>query len=91
MTNTQIIIDALKAHGMTDEQLSQLLDAYKGDLPFHTIPEWSRRGYHVKADASPLFTCDLWKHTNKPSRPASGRALMGTPQDLKTTKWRYTE
>ena len=70
MTNTQIIIDALKAHGMTDEQLSQLLDAYKGDLPFHTIPEWSRRGYHVKADASPLFTCDLWKHTNKPSRAA---------------------
>lgn len=68
MTNTEIITNTLKAHGMTDEQLSQLLDAYKGDLPFHTIPEWSRRGYHVKADAAPLFTCDLWKHTSKPSR-----------------------
>ncbi|NCE63040.1 hypothetical protein D1159_00235 [Pseudoflavonifractor sp. 524-17] len=70
MTNTEIITNTLKSRGMTDDQLSQLLDAYKGDLPFHTIPEWSRRGYHVKADAAPLFTCDLWKHTNKPSRAA---------------------
>ena len=68
MTNTEIIANALKARGMTDDQLSQLLDAYKGDLPFHTIPEWSRRGYHVKADAAPLFECYLWKHTSKPSR-----------------------
>lgn len=70
MTNTEIIANALKARGMTDDQLSQLLDAYKGDLPFHTIPEWSRRGYHVKADAAPLFECYLWKHTSKPSRAA---------------------
>ena len=68
MTNTEIIANALKARGMTDDQVSQLLDAYKGDLPFHTIPEWSRRGYHVKADAAPLFECYLWKHTSKPSR-----------------------
>lgn len=68
MTNTEIIIGSLKARGMTDDQLSQLLNAYHGDLPFHTIPEWSRRGYHVKADETPLFSCDLWKHTNKPSR-----------------------
>lgn len=70
MTNTEIITNTLKARGMTDDQLSQLLTAYNGDLPFHTIPEWSRRGYHVKADASPLFECDLWKHTSKPSRAA---------------------
>nr|WP_325305326.1 hypothetical protein [uncultured Oscillibacter sp.] len=70
MTNTEIIANALKARGMTDDQLSRLLDAYKGDLPFHTIPEWSRRGYHVKADAAPLFECYLWKHTSKPSRAA---------------------
>ncbi|MBD5098145.1 MAG: hypothetical protein HDT35_01070 [Clostridiales bacterium] len=68
MTNTEIITNSLKARGMTDDQLQQLLSAYHGDLPFHTIPEWSRRGYHVKADESPLFSCDLWKHTNKPSR-----------------------
>ena len=68
MTNTEIITNALKVRGMTDDQLSQLLDAYHGDLPFHTIPEWSRRGYHIKADASPLFDCYLWKHTSKPSR-----------------------
>ena len=53
MTNTEIIANTLKARGMTDDQLSQLLDAYHGDLPFHTIPEWSRRGYHIKADAAP--------------------------------------
>lgn len=68
MTNTEIITNALKARGMTDSQLSQLLDAYRGDLPFHTVPEWARRGYHVKADESPLFECHLWKHTSKPSR-----------------------
>ena len=68
MTNSQIIYNTALAHGFTENQLSQLLDAYKGDLPFHTIPEWSRRGYHVKADAAPLFECSLWKHTSKPSR-----------------------
>ena len=70
MTNTEIIINALKAHGTTDGQLSQILDAYKGDLPFHTIPEWSRRGYHVKDEEKPLFDCYLWKHTSKPGRAA---------------------
>lgn len=74
MTNTEIIINTLKARGMTDDQLSRLLDAYKGDLPFHTLPEWSRRGYHVKADAVPLLECYLWKHTNKPSRAANEAA-----------------
>lgn len=83
MTNTEIIINTLKARGMTDEQLSQLLDAYKGDLPFHTIPEWSRRGYHVKAGAAPLFDCYLWKHTSKPSRAtieAAAEAGEDAPQ-----------
>jgi len=70
MTNTTIITNALKAHGMTDDQLQQLLTAYNGDLPFHTAPEWSRRGYHIKAGAAPLFDCYLWKHTSKPSRAA---------------------
>lgn len=70
MNNSQIIYNAAKAHGFTDDQLNQLQAAYRGDLPFHTIPEWSRRGYHVKADAAPLFECDLWKHTSKPSRAA---------------------
>jgi len=74
MTNTTIITNALKARGMTDDQLSQLLTAYNGDLPFHTAPEWSRRGYHIKTDAAPLFTCDLWKHTDKPSRAAIAAA-----------------
>ena len=70
MTNTQIIINTLKARSMTDDQLQQLLTAYNGDLPFHTIPEWSRRGYHVKAEEKPLFDCYLWKYTSKPSRAA---------------------
>ena len=70
MTNTEIIANTLKARGMTDDQLQQLLTAYNEDLPFHTIPEWSRRGYHVKAEEKPLFDCYLWKHTSKPSRAA---------------------
>ena len=83
MTNTEIIMDALKARGMTDDQLQQILTAYHGDLPFHTIPEWSRRGYHVKADAAPLFECYLWKHTSKPSRAtieAAAEAGEDAPQ-----------
>lgn len=70
MTNTEIIANTLKAHGMTDDQLQQLLTACNGDLPYHTAPEWSRRGYHIKKDAAPVFDCLLWKHTNKPSRAA---------------------
>lgn len=84
MTNTEIIINALKARGMTDEQLQQLLAAYNGDLPFHTIPEWSRRGYHVKDEEKPLFDCFLWKYTNKPSRAvieAATEAGEDTPED----------
>lgn len=81
MTNTTIITNALKARGMTDDQLSQLLTAYNGDLPFHTIPEWSRRGYHVKADEAPLFDCYLWKHTSKPSRAAI-QAAQETGEDV---------
>lgn len=67
MTNAQIIYQAANAHGFTEDQLSQLLDAYKGDLPFHTAAEWSMRGYQVQKNAVPLFDCYLWKHTNKPS------------------------
>ena len=68
MTNTVIITNALKARGMTDDQLSQLLDAYKGDLPFHTFQEWKSRGYSVKKGEHALFTADLWKYTSKPSK-----------------------
>ncbi len=74
MTNSQIIYNAAKAHGMTDEQLQQLTAAFNGDLPFHTIPEWSRRGYHVKSGEKPFFICDLWKHTNKPGKAAEEAA-----------------
>ncbi len=81
MTNTTIITNALKARGMTDDQLSQLLTAYNGDLPFHTAPEWSRRGYHVKANAAPLFDCYLWKHTSKPSR-ATVEAAQEAGEDI---------
>ena len=66
MTNTQIIANALIANGMTEDALEKLMQT-TGDLPFHTVPEWARRGYHVKAGETPLFSCYLWKHTNKPS------------------------
>ena len=68
MTNTEIIANALKARGMTDDQLQQLMDAYRGDLPFHTLPEWNRRGYRVKTGEKAFLICDLWKHTSKPSK-----------------------
>ena len=66
MTNSQIIYNALIANGMTEEALEKLMQT-TGDLPFHTVPEWARRGYHVKTGESPLFSCYLWKHANKPS------------------------
>lgn len=68
MTNTQIIYNAALSHGFTEDQLSQLLEAYKGDLPFHTFQEWKARGYSVKKGEHALFTADLWKYTSKPSK-----------------------
>lgn len=65
MTNTQIIYNAAIAHGIPQEQLDACLQ--RGDLPFHTAADWSKRGYQVQKDAAPLFDCYLWKHTNKPS------------------------
>lgn len=68
MTNSQIIYNSALAHGFTEDQLIQLLEAYKGDLPFHTFQEWKARGYSVKKGEHAIFTADLWKYTSKPSR-----------------------
>jgi len=65
MTNTEIIYKAAITHGIPQEQLDACLQ--RGDLPYHTAADWSKRGYQVQKDASPLFDCYLWKHTNKPS------------------------
>lgn len=65
MTNTEIIYKTAIAHGIPQEQLDAYLQ--RGDLPFHTAADWSKRGYQVQKDADPLFDCYLWKHTNKPS------------------------
>ena len=84
MTNSQIIYNAALAHGFTEDQLSQLLDAYKGDLPFHTFQEWKSRGYSVKKGEHALFTADLWKYTNKPSKAtikASEEAGKDAPEE----------
>ena len=68
MTNSEIIYKAALSHGFTEDQLLQLLEAYKGDLPFHTFQEWKARGYSVKKGEHAIFTADLWKYTSKPSR-----------------------
>ena len=84
MTNSQIIYNAALAHGFTEDQLSQLLDAYKGDLPFHTFQEWKARGYSVKKGEHALFTADLWKLTSKPSKAmieAAKEAGKDIPED----------
>ena len=65
MTNTEIIYKAAIIHGIPQEQLDACLQ--RGDLPYHTAADWSKRGYQVRKDAAPLFDCYLWKHTNKPS------------------------
>ena len=83
MTNSQIIYDAAQAHGFSEDQLNQLLEAYKGDLPFHTFQEWQKRGYQVKAGEKALFTADLWKYTDKPSkatREAAAEAGEDAPE-----------
>ena len=65
MTNTEIIYKSAITHGIPQEQLDACLQ--RGDLPYHTAADWSKRGYQVQKDAAPLFDCYLWKHTNKPS------------------------
>lgn len=74
MTNSKIIYNAALNHGFTEEQLTQLMEAYKGDLPFHTFQEWKSRGYSVKKGEHALFTADLWKYTTKPSKAAVAQA-----------------
>lgn len=84
MTNSQIIYNSALAHGFTEDQLSQLSDAYMGDLPFHTFQEWKSRGYSVKKGEHALFTADLWKFTNKPSKAmieAAAAAGQDAPED----------
>ena len=84
MTNSQIIYNAALAHGFTEDQLSQLLEAYKGDLPFHTFQDWKARGYSVKKGEHALFTADLWKYTSKPSKAmieAAAEAGSDAPEE----------
>lgn len=88
MTNSQIIYNAALAHGFTEDQLSQLLDAYKGDLPFHTFQDWKARGYSVKKGEHALFTADLWKYTDKPSK-ATIQAAQEAGQDTPETSPHY--
>ena len=84
MTNSQIIYNAALAYGFTEAQLSQLLEAFKGDLPFHTFQEWKARGYIVRKGEHSLFTADLWRYTNKPSKAtikAAEEAGKDVPED----------
>lgn len=88
MTNSQIIYNSALAHGFTEDQLLQLLAAYKGDLPFHTFQEWKSRGYSVKKGEHALFTADLWKYTDKPSK-ATIKAAEEDGQDAPESSPHY--
>lgn len=70
MTNNDIIYNALKVKGFTDSQLLELMQAFRGDLPFHTFAEWKVRGYSVKKGEKALLAVPLWKYTNKPNMAA---------------------
>lgn len=85
MTNSEIIYKAALSHGFTEDQLLQLLEAYKGDLPFHTFQEWKSRGYSVKKGEHAIFTTDLWKYTSKPSKAmmdAAAQAGKDAPEEV---------
>lgn len=91
MTNSEIIYQAAQAHGFTSAQLDQLMEAFRGDLPFHTFADWIARGYHVKRGEKALFTAELWKHTSKPTKAqreraaAEGKEAEETPHFYRTT------
>ena len=70
MTNTQIIFEALKLKGFSEDQLLTIMNAYNGDLPFHTFAEWKARGYSVKKGEKAFLAVPLWKFTNKPNMAA---------------------
>ena len=53
MTNTEIIYKAAITHGIPQEQLDACLQ--RGDLPYHTAADWSKRGYQVQKDAAPAL------------------------------------
>ena len=70
MTNTEIIYGALKVKGFSDAQLMELMQAFRGDLPFHTFAEWKSRGYSVKKGEKAFLAVPLWKFTSKPNMAA---------------------
>ena len=70
MTNNDIIYNALKVKGFTDSQLLELMQAFRGDLPFHTFAEWKARGYYVRKGEKAFMAVPLWKFTEKPNMAA---------------------
>ena len=84
MTNNELIYNAALNHGFTEDQLTQLMTAYNGDRPFHTFQEWRACGYSVKKGEHAIFSTQLWRYTNKPSKAtiqAAQEAGEDAPQD----------
>ncbi len=70
MTNNEIIYKALQAKGFSEDQLTQLMQAFRGDLPFHTFAEWKARGYYVRKGEKAFLAVPLWKYTDRPNMAA---------------------
>ena len=70
MTNDKIIFEALKTKGFSEDQLMQLMQAFRGDLPFHTFAEWKARGYYVRKGEKAFLAVPLWKFTDRPNMAA---------------------
>lgn len=91
MTNNQIIFNAAISANLYTEDEAAAIIAKKGALPLHTYTEWQHMGYQVRYGERAVLVCDLWKHTNKPSKAArtaaeaEGRDLADDPHYYKTT------
>ena len=88
MTNTEIIYNAAIAHGIPQEQLDACLQ--RGDLPFHTAADWSKRGYQVQKDAARSLTATSGSTPTspapRPSRPPRTQARRPRSSPRTSTK-----
>ena len=82
MTNTEIIADEIKMHGlMTDVEVAKFY-ATNGFMPLNTFAEWKRLGYIVKRGEHATITSKLWRYTDRKSKKAeSQKTAMDKAED----------
>lgn len=58
----------------SQENADDIITAMLAADTFHTFAEWKNLGYSVKKGQHASLVCNLWRHTDKPSKSARDAA-----------------